>query len=211
MSPRRLGYLALKRALDAGAAAAGLVVLAPALLAVGAAIRLTSPGPALFRQRRVGRDGRPFQLVKFRTMVPEAPAQGPSITRRGDPRVTPLGRLLRRTKIDELPELVNVLRGEMSLVGPRPEVARYVALYTPAQRRVLDVRPGLTDWATLAFIDEERLLAAHEDHERAYIEEIMPRKLALNLEYLRRQSVRTDLAILWETAARLVWRRDSIP
>jgi lipopolysaccharide/colanic/teichoic acid biosynthesis glycosyltransferase len=195
---------AAKRALDVAAAAAGLAVLGPALLGVGALVRLTSAGPALFRQERVGKDGRPFRIVKFRTMTADAPGRGPEITRGGDARVTPLGRLLRRAKLDELPQLLNVLAGDMSLVGPRPEVPRYVARYTPAQRRVLSIRPGITDWASIAYADEEEVLARYPDLERAYVEEVMPRKLELNLEYLERRSLRTDLEILWQTARTLL-------
>jgi lipopolysaccharide/colanic/teichoic acid biosynthesis glycosyltransferase len=136
-------------------------------------------------------------------MVADAPGKGPAITQGGDARVTPLGRLLRRTKIDELPQLLNVLTGDMSLVGPRPEVPRYVALYTPEQRRVLDVRPGITDWASITYADEEAVLARHADLERAYVEEIMPHKLALNLQYIAQRGLATDLAILWQTARRL--------
>jgi lipopolysaccharide/colanic/teichoic acid biosynthesis glycosyltransferase len=193
---------AARRALDVATAAAGLAVLGPVLVGIGALVRLTSPGPALFRQERVGRDGRPFEILKFRTMV--AGGQGPQVTRAGDARVTRVGRLLRRTKLDELPQLVNVLRGDMSLVGPRPEVPRYVAMYTPEQRRVLSVRPGITDWASIAYADEEAVLARYPDLERAYVEEVMPRKLALNLRYLERRGLATDLAILWQTARALV-------
>jgi lipopolysaccharide/colanic/teichoic acid biosynthesis glycosyltransferase len=198
---------ALKRALDVTAAAAGLVVLGPALVGIAALVKLTSPGPAIFRQERVGRDGRPFEILKFRTMTADAPGRGPEITRAGDARVTPVGRLLRRTKLDELPQLLNVLRGEMSLVGPRPEVPRYVARYSPEQRRVLSVRPGITDWASLAYLDEEDLLAAQADLEHGYVHEIMPRKLALNLEYLERRGFWSDIGILWQTARTLLGRR----
>ena len=197
-----LGWVedAAKRGLDVAAAAAGLAVLGPAMLGIGAAVRLTSPGPALFRQERVGKDGCPFRILKFRTMTADAPGHGPAITRGGDARVTPLGRVLRRTKLDELPQLVNVLLGDMSLVGPRPEVPRYVEKYTPEQRRVLSIRPGITDWASIAYASEEEVLARYPDLERAYVEEVMPRKLELNLQYLARRSLRTDLEILWQTA-----------
>jgi lipopolysaccharide/colanic/teichoic acid biosynthesis glycosyltransferase len=191
---------AAKRALDVAAAAAGLSVLGPAMLGIGAAVRLTSAGPALFRQERVGKDGRPFRIFKFRTMTADAPGRGPEITRGGDARVTPLGRVLRRTKLDELPQLLNVLVGDMSLVGPRPEVPRYVEKYSPEQRRVLSIRPGITDWASIAYANEEEVLARYPDLERAYVEQVMPRKLALNLDYLERRSLRTDLEILWQTA-----------
>jgi lipopolysaccharide/colanic/teichoic acid biosynthesis glycosyltransferase len=198
---------ALKRARDVGAAAAGLAALGPAMLGIAAAVKLTSPGPALFAQERVGQGGRPFRILKFRTMTADAPGRGPAVTRAGDARVTPLGRLLRRAKLDELPQLVNVLRGEMSLVGPRPEVPRYVALYDEEQRRVLAVRPGITDWASIAYVNEEEVLARHDDLERGYVEEVMPKKLRMNLEYLERRGLATDLGILWATARALVRRR----
>jgi lipopolysaccharide/colanic/teichoic acid biosynthesis glycosyltransferase len=137
-------------------------------------------------------------------MTADAPGRGPEITRGGDARVTPLGRVLRRTKLDELPQLLNVLVGDMSLVGPRPEVPRYVARYTPEQRRVLSIRPGITDWASIAYANEEEVLARYPDLERAYVEEVMPRKLDLNLDYLARRSLLTDLEILWHTA-QTIW------
>jgi lipopolysaccharide/colanic/teichoic acid biosynthesis glycosyltransferase len=193
----------LRRGVDAAVAATLLVLLAPVLALVALAVRLTSRGPILFVQERVGRDGVPFRLLKFRTMVAGAPARGPAVTATGDARITPLGRLLRRSKADELPQLVNVLRGDMSLVGPRPEVPCYVAGYTETQRQLLGVRPGITDPASLAFVDESGLLATFPDPERAYVETVLPRKLELSLAYLRRRSLRSDLGILVRTAARL--------
>jgi len=197
----------VKRAFDVAASAAGLVTLAPLMLGIAALVRLDSPGPAFFSQERVGKDGRLFRILKFRTMVQDAPSRGPSVTRGGDSRVTRVGRFLRRTKLDELPQLINVLKGDMSLVGPRPEVPRYVAMYTPEQRRVLSVRPGITDWASLEYVNEEEVLARYEDLERGYVEEVMPKKLALNLKYVEERGLKTDCEILVRTAMKLLVRR----
>lgn len=194
---------AARRLLDVVVAAAGLVVTAPLLAVLAVAIRRTSPGPACFRQVRVGRDGRPFALWKLRTMRADAPARGPAVTIGADARITPLGRRLRRTRLDELPQLWNVLRGDMSLVGPRPEVPRYVATYGPAERAVLRVRPGLTDPATLDGLDEAAVLAGFADPERAYVEVVLPRKLRRSRAYLVRRTVWTDLGVLARTAARI--------
>ncbi|MEW6269260.1 MAG: oligosaccharide flippase family protein [Thermodesulfobacteriota bacterium] len=190
---------ALRRGLDVTAAALALLLLAPLLLVLALLVRATSSGPALFVQQRIGRGGRPFGLVKFRTMCTGAATQGPPITAAGDPRVTRVGRLLRRTKLDELPQLWNVLRGDMSLVGPRPEVPRYLAQLSAEQPEVLAVRPGITDPASIAFRDEEELLAAAGDPERAYREDILPRKLELSAHYLARRSVWTDLGVVART------------
>ena len=193
----------LKRAFDVSCAAIGLVLSSPFVLAAAIAIQLDSPGPALYKGGRVGRDGRPFRMLKLRSMVSDG--GGPSVTVAADPRVTRVGRFLRRSKLDELPQLVNVLRGEMSLVGPRPEHADYVKLYTPEQRRVLSMRPGVTGPAALAFVDEEAMLSgAHA--ETIYEREVMPRKLALDLEYVDHHSFAGDLRILGRTAALVVTR-----
>lgn len=192
-----------KRLFDLIASAGGLLLLSPLLLLIAAAVRLESPGPALHSAVRVGRGGRGFTLYKFRTMALNAAQTGPGITVSSDPRVTRVGRFLRRWKLDELPQLLNVLRGEMSIVGPRPEDPRYVALYTPEQREVLTVRPGITSPASVRFRNEEALLSG-PDWERRYTEEIMPAKLALDLEYVRQVSLRRDLAVLLETLAALL-------
>src|SRR5437899_493607 len=155
-----------KRTFDFILAASGLVLLIPVLLVVIVLVKITSKGPAFYRQDRVGQGGRIFRIVKFRSMFAAAEKHGPAITSAGDPRVTPMGRLLRRSKIDELPQLWNVLRGDMSLVGPRPEVPRYVDSYSPEQRRVLTVRPGITDPASIAYRQEEHLLGAQLDPDR---------------------------------------------
>lgn len=186
----------VKRAMDVAGALAGLVVLSPLMVAIACAIRLRDGRPVLFRQARVGTDG-PFQLLKFRTM---RPGPGLAVTAGADPRITPTGRWLRRTKLDELPQLLNVLRGDMSLVGPRPEVPEFVAHYSEAEREVLRYRPGLTDPASLAFRDEAALLGGAADPARWYREVLMPRKLALSLQYARRANPVTDLGVLAATA-----------
>lgn len=186
---------------------AGFIILLPALAVIAAAIRLTSPGPALFHQERVGRNGIPFDILKFRTMVARAEEQGLKITVGRDPRVTPLGEFLRRFKLDELPQILNILKGEMSFVGPRPEVPQYVALYTPAQRRVLSIKPGVTDLASIKFRRESELLGQSADPEKTYIEEIMPQKLAINLEYVDKASLSYDLRLIWMTLREVFFER----
>jgi lipopolysaccharide/colanic/teichoic acid biosynthesis glycosyltransferase len=194
----------VRRALDTTAAGVGLVLLSPVLLAAALAVRLSSPGPVLFRQERIGLAGRPFQILKFRTMRVDAERHGGQLTVGADPRVTAVGRFLRAWKLDELPQLLNVVRGEMALVGPRPEVPRYVALYTPEQRRVLGVRPGITDPASVAFRSESDMLAVHPEPERLYVEAIMPEKLRLNLAYLDRRTLLSDLGIIVDTLKAVV-------
>jgi lipopolysaccharide/colanic/teichoic acid biosynthesis glycosyltransferase len=196
----------LKRCFDAVVSAAALVVLSPVLLAIAIRIKLSSPGPVFYRGVRVGRLGRTFRILKFRTMVVDAERIGGSATADDDPRITPVGTFLRKRKLDELPQLWNVLLGDMSLVGPRPEVPQYVALYNDAQKAILNVRPGITDWASLWDCDEGALLAGSPDPEKAYLEQILPEKLRLQLEYVRRCSFRTDLSILAKTLL-LVLRR----
>jgi lipopolysaccharide/colanic/teichoic acid biosynthesis glycosyltransferase len=194
-----------KRLFDLIVASLALILLLPLGLVVAVLIKLDSPGPVFFRQQRVGRHGVPFSIHKFRTMRVEAPLQGPPLTVGADPRITRVGGFLRRTRIDELPQLIDVLRGCMSLVGPRPEVPRYVAHYPGALRdRVLAVRPGITDPASLDFIDEAALLAAAADAEREYIDHILPRKLQRAAAYAERATLATDLGVLGRTAAALL-------
>lgn len=188
----------MKRTLDVIAALVGLVVASPLLLVAAMAVRLESAGPVIFRQERVGLDGKTFEILKFRTM--RAGAVGSQVTAGGDPRITRSGRWLRSTKVDELPQLVNVLRGEMSLVGPRPEVPKYVDQWPEEARRlVLSVRPGITDPASIEFRREAEELAAVEDPERHYVDVILPRKVALYSQYVRTQSFRGDLRIIGDT------------
>ena len=192
-----------KRLFDLVFATVLLTVLVPVLLVIVLAVSLGSKGGAFFRQTRIGRGGQPFQLLKFRTMVPGSEARGQLTIGGRDPRITGVGYLLRKTKLDELPQIWNVLVGEMSIVGPRPEVPRYVDLYTVEQRKVLEVRPGITGMASIDYIDENELLAKAADPEQAYIHEVMPAKLALDLRYVRERSMALDLRILWITVKRV--------
>ena len=196
-----------KRAFDLLLAGLGLVLLSPLLLVIAIAIRIDSPGPVFYRQERIGRHGVPFRIHKFRTMRHDPQHGGPQITVGDDARITRVGVFLRRTKLDELPQFIDVLRGRMSLVGPRPEVPRYVALY-PAELRaqVLSVRPGITDLASIEFRDEAALLARASDPEREYVEVVMPRKLALAARYVRSASLALDVTILWRTLRLLAGR-----
>ena len=189
-----------KRLFDLTLSLMGLLVLSPLFLAVALAIKLDSPGAVFFRGARVGKDGKPFRIFKFRTMVADASQKGPGITTSGDARITRVGRFLRKTKIDELPQLINVVRGEMSLVGPRPEDPVYVSRYTCEQRRVLSVRPGITSPASLHYRDEEAILDGR-DWEKAYVEEILPHKLQIEIQYLERSSWLTDLGLVFRTVA----------
>nr|WP_316640650.1 sugar transferase [uncultured Roseateles sp.] len=196
-----------KRLFDILLAGLGLLLLSPLLLAVALWVKLDSPGPVLFRQQRVGRHGRLFEIHKFRTMQVDAPLRGPAITIGADPRITRSGATLRRCKLDELPQLWDVLRGAMSLVGPRPEVARYVALYPQELRElVLSVRPGITDLASIEYRDESSVLARAADPERSYVEEIMPTKLALAARYVRTRSLGGDLYLILRTLKAILGR-----
>jgi lipopolysaccharide/colanic/teichoic acid biosynthesis glycosyltransferase len=181
---------------DRTVALVSLVVLSPLLAAIAVAVRVTSRGPVVFRQVRVGLEGRLFTILKFRTMVDGADRLAPNISPEGDPRITPVGRWLRAWYLDELPQLVNVLRGDMSLVGPRPETPEYVALYTPAERRVLSVRPGLAGPSTLAHMDEAQCLADVPDAAEHYERVLMHQRVALDMGYLERQSIPYDVALL---------------
>ena len=188
-----------KRTFDVVLTLPGLVVLAIPLAFVALLIKLGDGGPVFFRQERVGKGGRSFQLWKFRTMRERAEHEGPRLTVGRDPRITRVGAFLRRFKLDELPQLVNVLRGEMSLVGPRPEVPEYVARYTPEQRAVLELMPGITDPASIKYRNESELLAQSADPEASYVNRIMPDKIRMNLEYARRANALTDLGVILRT------------
>jgi len=196
------GYALAKRSLDIASAALGLLLLAPVLAVVATAVKLSSPGPVLFRQARVGRNGRPFDILKFRSMW--VGGSGPAVTAAGDGRVTGVGRWLRRSKLDELPQLWNVLVGHMSLVGPRPEVPAFVARFPADYARILAIRPGLTDYAALEFLDEEAMLASSRDPEVAYLQRVLPAKIVFYHRYLDRMSFRTDVALLLRTAKALL-------
>lgn len=189
----------IKRTADVLVAGLGLLLTSPLLLAAALAVKLTSRGPVLFRQERMGRAFRPFCINKFRTMVVDAPRLGAAVTAGRDPRITRVGHWLRLTKVDELPQLWNVLVGEMSLVGPRPEVPKYVELFRSDYEEVLRVRPGITDLASVKYRHEAELLGAAADPERCYVEQILPDKLALAKQYIREQSLWLDLKIAWQT------------
>ena len=197
----------LKRLFDIQAALVGLLVFGLPMLLVAAWIRLDSPGPVFFRQERVGRHGKVFRIHKFRTMTVDAEQRGPLLTVGVDARVTRVGRVLRANRLDELPQFLDVLAGDMSLVGPRPDVPRYVELWPPALRdRVLAVRPGITDPASLKFRDEATLLAQAADPEREYVDVILPRKLALAADYADHASLWTDLAVIRRSVGVLLFR-----
>lgn len=199
-----------KRAFDVTVALCALLLLLPLLLAVALWVKLDSTGPVFYRQERVGRYGVPFRIHKFRSM--HAGAAGLPLTVGDDARITRAGRVLRRTRLDELPQLIDVLQGRMSLVGPRPEVPRYVAHYPPGLReRALAVRPGITDPASLDFIDEAQRLAGAADPEREYIEVILPAKLQRAADYAEKASLTTDLAVLWRTLRVLLGHARSRP
>jgi lipopolysaccharide/colanic/teichoic acid biosynthesis glycosyltransferase len=188
-----------KRLYDLFFSCCGLVVLSPLFLLIGALIKIADGGDVFYCQIRIGLHGRPFRIRKFRTMVPAAEQAGPFVTKDGDARITGIGRILRKTKLDELPQLWNVLRGEMSLVGPRPEVPRFVEHYTPQQREILRYKPGITDLATLFFRDEETLLGKADSLEEFYIRQCIPRKLRLNQEYAERANLFSDTWIILRT------------
>ena len=196
------GSLARKRVFDIVCAALGLLVLSPVLLVCTLLVGLTSPGGVLFRQERIGKDGVPFTIYKFRSMRKDN--AGLKISTSRDTRITPVGRVLRKTKLDELPQLWNVLKGDMSFVGPRPEVREYTDLYTPEQRQVLLLRPGITGLASIRYRNENELLTASDDPNCTYIEEIMPAKLALDLEYIPRACVSYDIKLILETLVTVV-------
>lgn len=182
----------------------GLLFLSPLFLIVALWIVIDDPGPVFYRQQRVGKDGKDFGLLKFRSMRIGADKMSLITIGDRDPRVTRAGYYLRKLKIDELPQLWNVLVGDMSLVGPRPEVRRYVDLYTPEQRQVLSVRPGITDYASIEYIDENRLLAASKDPDRTYIEQIMPAKIALNMRYINHRTIGEYMRIILLTITKII-------
>lgn len=199
VTPPSAATMACKRAFDILCSFLGLTVLSPVLLVVSVLVAVTSPGGVFFRQERIGKDGKPFRIFKFRSMRKDN--AGLKITTGNDSRITPVGRFLRKSKIDELPQLINVLVGDMSFVGPRPEVADYVNLYTPYQRQVLLVRPGITGLASIRFRNENDLLTASGDPNRTYVEQIMPRKIDLDLEYIPHASVFYDIKLIFQTFA----------
>ncbi len=193
----------MKRALDLIIAGLALVVLSPVMIAIAAVVFLLCGSPVIYRGRRVGHNGRPFYILKFRTMVRDADKAGPVAVPSDDFRVTRTGRFLRRTKLDELPQLFNVIRGEMSLVGPRPDTEEYVARLSPGERIILHQRPGITDWASLWNFDEGGRLRGNPDPEAEYVRSIWPTKIRLQLHYVKTRSLWTDIRILLYTVRRL--------
>lgn len=199
----------IKRFFDFCFATAGLILLSPLLFVLMIAIRIESAGAAVFKQLRVGQGGRDFSLFKLRSMIQNADRAGGLLTVGRDSRITRVGAFLRASKLDELPQLWNVIRGDMSLVGPRPEVRRYVDLYTPDQMRVLNLRPGITDPASFALINESDLLATVADPERFYVQRLLPEKIRINLEYAARASLWTDTVLILVTIGKIFgWRFD---
>jgi len=190
------------RLLDVSVSLLGLIVMAPVLLVVALVVKCSSPGPVLYRARRVGKDGRLFNLYKFRSMAADAASRGPRVTGSGDARVTRVGRILRRTKLDELPQLFNTLVGDMSLVGPRPEDPGYVQSYSDEQRQLLRVKPGITSAATLLHRHEEHMLTG-PDWDETYRRDILPTKLRIELDYLSHRTLYKDVVILAQTASAL--------
>jgi lipopolysaccharide/colanic/teichoic acid biosynthesis glycosyltransferase len=200
------GLILVKRVFDFIVSALGIVIFSPLLILTALLVKVDSPGPIFFKQQRMGKEFRPFWIYKFRTMR-KSLEQGPNITIGNDPRITRIGRLLRQTKIDELPQLINILRGEMSFVGPRPEVPQYVQLYRKEYQQILTVRPGLTDLASLKYRDEAALLANAENPEEEYVRRILPDKIKLARDYIQRASFFYDLRLILETILRLVLGR----
>ena len=194
----------LKALFDRVAAFTGLLILSPFLLIIAVWILVDSRGSVFYFQERVGQHQKPFRLIKFRTMVPHADSHGKLTVGARDPRVTQAGYYVRKYKLDELPQLINVLIGDMSLVGPRPEVPEFVVYYSAGERAVFCVKPGITDYASIQYFEESKILAESIDHNRTYIYEIMPAKLAINLAYLERRSFAEDLRIIGLTILRII-------
>ena len=199
----------MKRLFDIVVALAGLVLLFPLLLLVAVLVKADSPGPIFFRQERMGRGLRPFFIYKFRTMVWDTSWKGRTLTVGDDPRITRAGRLLRATKIDELPQLINVFKGDMSFVGPRPEIPVYVELFRKDYAEILKIRPGITDLASVKYRDEAAILGRSENPEEDYVRRVLPEKIELAKEYLRRTSLFFDLALIFKTLCKLFESRTS--
>jgi lipopolysaccharide/colanic/teichoic acid biosynthesis glycosyltransferase len=194
----------MKRLFDIFFSIIGLIFLLPLFFAAAILIKMESRGPAFFVQQRLGKDFKSFKLYKFRTMVIDAPHRGPLITSQNDPRITRIGKFLRKTKIDELPQLWNVFKGDMSFVGPRPEVSKYIEMFKDEYREILKVKPGITDYAAIEFSDEEEVLRRFNNPEDGYIEQVLPAKIVLYKRYLREKGLLTDLKLitltLWKIA-----------
>lgn len=203
---KKKAALFFKRCFDIAASFFGILFLLIPFAAVAVAVKCSSRGPVFFRQVRVGKNGRKFRIYKFRTMVADAEKKGMQITVGGDSRVTGIGRVLRKTKVDELPQLFNVFAGQMSFVGPRPEVPHYVDMYSDYQKNVLRIKPGITELASIVYRDENDVLAKSEDPERTYIEEIMPEKIKLNMQYMQKMNVFYDIYLIFRTFAAVLKR-----
>lgn len=199
----------MKRLFDISTSIFGLLAFSPLLIIIAYFIKKGDHGPVFFRGERVGKNGKMFRIYKFRTMVVNADKIGGSSTADDDPRLTNIGKRIRKYKIDELPQLINVLKGEMSFVGPRPEVKHYVKMYTEEEKAILSVRPGITDWASLWNSNEGALLAGQADPERTYLEQIRPEKIRLQLKYVRERSLRTDFKIIMLTLKELALRKQT--
>lgn len=193
-----------KRIFDIVSSACAIFILAPVFLIIALLIRIDSRGPIIYRQKRVGKNNQDFYLNKFRTMVTDADKKGQLTVGMRDSRITRIGYFLRKYKLDEFPQLINVMNGEMSIVGPRPEVRKYVNLYSEEQQTVLQALPGLTDPASLAYINENEILGKAENPEKIYIEEVMPAKLELNLQYIDRQNLKTDIDLIFQTLKKII-------
>lgn len=193
----------IKRTFDILFAGAGLIVLSPILVLAAAMVKLDSRGPVFFRQERIGKGFRTFHIYKIRTMSQKELVDGPLVTVKGDPRITRVGRILRKTKMDELPQLINVLMGDMSVVGPRPEVRQYVDLFTKDYVEILKIRPGITDLASLEYRDEESVLRQWENPDQAYVSQVLPAKIRLAKEYIERSSLIFDIKLILRTLVRL--------
>lgn len=194
----------LKRTFDVVASGLGLIVLSPLFVVLAIWIKADSKGPVFYRQVRVGRHNRDFRLYKFRSMRPDSDKKGLITVGGHDPRVTRSGYYIRKYKLDELPQLINVFLGDMSLVGPRPEVRKYVDMYTPEQMRVLDVRPGITSLASIRYRNENDILAKASDPDRAYVTQVMPDKIAIDLEYVPKASLLTDIRLIFMTFKEII-------
>ncbi len=181
----------------------GLILIFPFLLVIGVLIKMGSKGGVFYLQERIGKSGKPFKIYKFRTMQVGSDKKGLLSLGKHDMRITKIGHFLRKYKLDELPQLINVLIGDMSFVGPRPEVKKYVDLYTESQREILQVKPGITDIASLEYFEEEQVLGASDNPEKTYVEEIMPHKIRLNKKYLNDVSLFSDIKIIWKTITRI--------
>lgn len=195
-----------KRIFDIIVSGIGLILFSPIILVIAIIIKMTSSGPVFYRGERTGLHGKPFRIFKFRSMIADAEKTGVSSTSQEDTRVTPIGRFVRKTKLDELPQLINVFIGDMSLVGPRPEVKKFTDMYTDKEKILLTIRPGITDYASVWNSDEATLLAGSTDPDKDYLEKIRPEKIRLQLKYQKEMSIGTDIKIILLTIKKLVFR-----